>query len=371
MGISSKDYALLIVLNANPFMSMTELAKRLDIPKGKANKLFHRLKNQGIIQNPVAIYKPEPLGLYRINVLTKIPSIECMKIVENACDEHPYTHYRSRAYGEFFCLFIQFDIPVNSIQHVNEFFSELQKLGYVTQFEIYESTGIREELFPDLSRYNELTSTWEFSWEEWFSITLKEPVILPLPLKINNDFSQFQLFHFRLLRKLTSNALLKPKALEKEFELKKADARKHYNFVVNNYISRIRFLYDREVFDLSEYFIGIGTQLTMKEQATLYNRIKEYPPPFHLAIDILKHGNVLLWSNMSPSQASHFAYSFWENIPNFKIKTLSTKQKSSALYWFYPPNFDFEEKQWIKTKEYMVKDPIERLNKRIEIIMKE
>ena len=65
---------------------------------------------------------------------------------------------------------------------------------------------------------------------------------------------------------------------------------------------------------------------------------------------------------MSPGQLSDFSFASWENLPNLETYLLDTKDNSSMVYWFYPPNFDFDQGKWKKTREYIVIDPLERLN---------
>ena len=64
---------------------------------------------------------------------------------------------------------------------------------------------------------------------------------------------------------------------------------------------------------------------------------------------------------MSASQADQFAFSTWKALENVEIYVLSTQAGRARLYYFHPDNFDFEKQEWIKTREYVVDNPIKEL----------
>jgi hypothetical protein len=111
--------------------------------------------------------------------------------------------------------------------------------------------------------------------------------------------------------------------------------------------------------------VAISSGIDETRQARLFNAIKqndESAPPFHVAIDVLKEDHIVLWATMSPGQLSDFSFASWEHLPNLQTYLLDTKDNSSMVYWFYPPNFDFNKGEWKKTREYVVLDPLKRLN---------
>jgi DNA-binding Lrp family transcriptional regulator len=339
-------------------MPMTELASLLGITRITAKKRVDDLKERDIIRTPIAIYNPHALGLNRINILAFVNSIEKLLTLELACDEHPYTHYRARVYGGQFGLLMQFDTPINTIHLIEEFMKKLVKEGIIQQYELLPSTGIRNDIYADLARYNAKMSRWTFSWDEWFANLDKEKSILPKKQKIVNDFTTFQQSHFKILRMLTANASIKQTEIIEKLKLSRTQTHREYNYVIENYIERIRFIYNREIFDLTETYIAIGSDLDKNISGQIFSAINNNPPPFRLALDLIENKNVLLWGNMTPAQASSFAFSMWRTISSTKIYTLDTKK--SRLYWFYPNNFDFQIMTWKTSKDYIIKEPFNR-----------
>ncbi|MHA1463066.1 MAG: winged helix-turn-helix transcriptional regulator [Candidatus Heimdallarchaeota archaeon] len=362
MSLKYEDFAIMLALESDPFMPMTELAETLGVTRITAKKRVDDLKSRGIIKPSIAIYSNNALGLNRINIYAKVSTIENLTILEKACDEHPYTYYRVRAFGGGFGLFMQFNIPQKSNSLLLEFIDKLRKEGIIEEYDWLESNQFNVESYSDLSCFNSEFSCWEFSWEEWFKQLQKQKTTPP---KIDNpkiDYSTFNPSHFKILRLLTADGSLKQTDIKETLNLSRTQAHREFNFVMDNYIEKIRFMYDREIFDLNETYLAIGTNVEKNFSNQLFNTIESNPPPFRLALDISNDNKILLWANMTHSQASGFAFSIWQKIPSAKIYVLDTK--NSMMYWFYPENFDFDSMSWKTSKDYLINKPLERLNKK-------
>ena len=145
----------------------------------------------------------------RLNVIAFVDSIEKLRKLELACDEHPYTHYRARIYGGQFGLLMQFDNPRKTNDLINQYLKKLQKENIISKYSLLPSIGIRNDIYADLSRYNAKMSNWNFSWDEWFGKITQETEKLPKTVKEATDYSKFLESHFKVLRLLTANASLK------------------------------------------------------------------------------------------------------------------------------------------------------------------
>ncbi|MHA1911668.1 MAG: winged helix-turn-helix transcriptional regulator [Candidatus Kariarchaeaceae archaeon] len=373
MTLSRNEYEMILTLTSDPLMSMTELAEKLNISWPTAKKKYESLKERGILRTPLAQYIPEKLGLRRINVYCYVNSKEAMKIVERSCYEHPYTTYRGQVYCSAFGLFIQYSIPEGTYQNLVSFFDELKSKGYISEYKMFTSSGVRIETTPDIKRFDSETSTWDFSWEDWLSFENNkyDSEETFSPPEINDDFSEFKENHFKVLRAFTSNGALTQSELKKMFNLSRTEAHRQYNYVIDNYIKNVRIRYARKIFDLTETFLVICKNIDKETRDQLYYAIKKDPPPFLLAIDFLEDGGVLIWGTMSPIQGNNFAFSIWEKCSDVKIFTLNVMDRdsapySSATFYFYPENFDFEKMEWKVSKKYMVDEPMQRLEKFIE-----
>jgi DNA-binding Lrp family transcriptional regulator len=365
MELKSEDFAILLALNQDPFMSMSELAKQINLPVTEATKRYEFLKSKGVIKNPLAIFDPESLGLERIHVITLLPDYSCLEIVEELCTAHPYTHYRTRIFGGGIGVFIQFDIPKGTRKKIEILFKNLLDQKIIISFEISESSGVRISSYPNLEKYNTGTSSWNFIWPIWFATLDIDSPQLPIPNKTAENLSKFTRSQAEILKLLTDDASITIEDICNKTGFNRASVEENYAEVKGKYISAYRFMYDREIFDLTETILAFGSGVDLRRQRQLFNGIKTNPPPFFLSLDILKDGRILIWITMSPGQASDFTYACWQNIPNFKLHVLNTKAKGSMLYCFYPENFDFEKGVWKTSVEYMIDDPLSAISSAI------
>ena len=361
LSLKYDDFAIMLALESNPFMPMTELAEKLGVTRITAKKRVDDLRNRGIIKQPIAIYNINALDLHRVNIFAQVVDMEKLTILEKACDEHPYTYYRVRAFGGGYGLFMQFNIPPKAIHLLLKFIEKLQEEDIILHFEVLESNKNRIETYSDLSKFNTEYSRWEFSWKDWFKQILKENDTKPTVDLQPIDYSLFNPSHFKILRMLTSNGSLKQADIKEKLNLSRTQTHREYNYIMDNYIEKIRFMYDREIFDLNETYLTIGTNVNTNLANQIYNKIKSAPPPFRLALDMSDDNKILIWANMTHSQASGFAFSIWKQIPTAKIYVLDTK--SAELYWFYPDNFDFENGTWKVSQQYFVDGPLSRILK--------
>lgn len=370
MELKFEDFAILLALNQDPFMSMSELSRQIKVSEPEATERYDLLKAKGVIKNPIAMFNPESLGLQRIYVITILPDYPCLEIIEELCTAHPYTHYRTRIYGGSIGVFIQFDIPIGTQKYIEMLFETLVEKKIIASFEISESSGVRTESYPNLDKYNAGTSSWSFIWPIWFATLEVDPPRLPTPLEIKRNFSEFTPAQGKILEFLTENASLSINELCDKSGLSKEVVETEYSIVKEKYVGVIRFMYDREIFDLTETIIAFGSAVDLLRQERLYNGIKTDTPPFFLSLDILKDNKILIWITMSPGQASDFTYACWQNIPNFKIHVLDTKTQGSMHYCFYPENFDFTSGKWKASQEYMVDEPLQATKKAMVKIQK-
>ncbi len=364
MGMNIKDMELLLALVEDPTISITELAEKLKLSRPTVKARLDNLKERGMIRKPIVLYKPETLGLERKHVLVEVSSKESIKLLEDSCDTHPYTVYRARTFGGKFGLYMQFEVPPNTLGLLKEYFQILKQKKYINTFRIYESSGLRQISYPDLEKFNSETLSWNFSWDKWFRKLKSYPTSHDKTTENTSIYTNYKPIQFKILRELTSNAsnaTKKQSELKEKFNLSKTDAHRHYNYVMDNYVDKVRLLIDKRSFNLTETYIAVASSVTQERKNQLYNLMKDNPPPFHVSLDILKGTNLFMWGNMSASQASEFAFSIWNTLQNVEVYILNTKDKGSRNYWFYDENYDFDNKCWKTSSEYMVKEPLSNL----------
>jgi len=363
--LDTLDYLILLELLNNPTITVTELALKLNSSRPTVTKYLKKLKEKGIIRNTIANIYPERLNLIIVDVLAFVSSYENLLLLEKACDEHPYTYYRSRIYGGKFGLFMIFYTPIGSISNIDEFFKKLLKNNIINDYQVYESNGISYSSSSDISRFNIEKSKWDFSWEKWISTIEQEKDKMLVENIDPIDLKVIKRTHFEILRMLTENAAIKQKEISKKLNLSKTEAHRQYNFVLEKFIKEIRQTFNRNNFLLTETFLIIAHNVPEKKLAKINNKMRNDPPPFYGSLLILKDNKFRFWVNMSIDQAGTFIFSLFEYFNDIEVYTLNTRKGGSVQYHFYPENFDFDSKNWKDSKNYMIKKPLERLNLKI------
>ncbi|MFW9994684.1 MAG: winged helix-turn-helix transcriptional regulator [Candidatus Odinarchaeota archaeon] len=229
MSLSSKEFQFLQILQREPMISYTELARRLntnlktirqiirklsepDVEEGDAARIKTATTKKDMQQgmrtplNFYAIINYSLLGLMHKSFLVSCNSEKQMEKVEQFCDQHPYTSYRARVYGgQDSGLYIIFHIPPNAFSHLSDALSALKKSGVLQNF----TTLTQEEqstitTVPDINAYNPHTNTWDFSVNsfrerlDWMSPVV--PDTKPTQKEIDHFVEGIDLLNMMILR---------------------------------------------------------------------------------------------------------------------------------------------------------------------------
>lgn len=363
MVISESDFRMILALEQDPLISLSELAEKTELSWPTVKKRFKLLIESQIIRHPTALFTPEKLGLERVSAFVTVPSMDAMRFLEESCKEHPYTLYRARTYSGGFGVFLQYNIPFGTKYYVEQFLEALQQEGYIKDFTLHHSTGYRGDSYPNLNRYNHKDGTWNFSWKAWLKFVHEVKPFNVLREVDKIDFSLIKPIHFEFLRDLSENASLKQADFMKTYSISRTAAFRYYNFVIENIISSIRLEYNRDNFDLTDTYLVIVDDFKLEEYKKLLEAMKQAPPPFRFSVDYTDDETLLIWTNLTPTLANEFIFELFEHYPNTRSYFLNTRDSGSASYLFYPDNFDFGKLEWKASKEYMVDRVLERLFK--------
>jgi DNA-binding Lrp family transcriptional regulator len=342
---------------------MKELSKQINVSWPTVKKRYSEVVERGLIRKINAIINYEDIGLQLVSVYALITSFSALLKVEQACTEHPYTRYRSRAFGEKFGILIQFEIPRNktATNNLEEFLRKLENKALVSDVWTFYSTGKRIEIYPDIAKFDLDKNSWNFSWKEWFQSLKNAKERLQLKRSRIINFEEFNELRLNMLKELTINGGLRQSDLMEKFNLSRTEAHRQYQFVKENFIKSFKLDYDNHCFDLTETYIIIVTAISEIETVKLFNHLKDNPPPFRFAVDIQENNEMFIWGTMSPVQANDFVYLMWEKYVSVRVYRINVGDEGAFRYCFYPANFDFTKKQWKTSREYMIKDPLKRI----------
>lgn len=364
MTIAELDAQILHMIELEPTIPVQKLAKKVGTSWITANRHIKKLRNLGILSNPIAVFNPKSLGLERHIVLFRVTSEKQIENLEIACDIHPYTHYRTRIYGPFTGLFTQFDVPPSGHLNLEKFLDVLEEHNLCCEVLDMRSTGHRTSTHTNLQMFDSKSISWEYDWKKWSKIIEKSsPEVGDVEQETKTPF--LDSVDLKILRELTSNANVSQGELQEKYSVSQSTVSRKMIAINNLYIESIRAQIDRSKFDV------ISTKLFYCNKPDPNNRRKllnafhsEDAPPFPLSIDLLENGAVFIWGRMPPSHEHELYYTLWNYVPELQVFTMDTVSNHSRLYWFYPENYDSVTRDWKTGYEWMVDAPLRALQEK-------
>ncbi len=371
MQLTIEDFQLLALLDHNPNITQMELSEVLHLSPYKIKKRLDLLTEWNILRPPIARYDPNTLGLERYNILIQLSSIKTLEILEKAGDIHPYTHYRSRFYGDGLGMFLQYDIPTGNSSKLMKWLNLLQDQLEFSMVTIDKSTGIRIETHPRLDQWLLNHFRWEFDWKEWKKTSEEIDDTKPLTsIQRPNVISQLDKLDIQILSELNNNARAPLSILSRKLGRSKADLSRRISFLKKHVIYDLRVQYDRKIFDLTNVKLIYIPRNPENEKPLrrLYHSLEKHPIPFRLAMNVGKQ-YAWLWLIFPPYHEAEFVYTLFDTFSELKILTIDVIGKHGILYPIYPENYDIEKKFWRIDDEWMILSPLEQL--KLEQLKKE
>jgi len=363
MRLTEVDLRILRVVELDPQISVQELAKRVGISWVTAREHLARMRREGVLADPTAVFSPARLGLVRHVAIFGVEGEEQMQRLEEACDLHPYTHYRVRIYGPYAGIFAQFDVPPAGEEGLRRFFEGLRDLGLCREYREWRSSGYRRATVTELERFDPRTNRWRYDWDKWRRDIERADSSLPPPPAGVVPFTPVDL---QILRELTVNAAVRQTELRRKLYLTRSTASRKVRFVLENFVDSVRARIDRSLFDVVATKLFFCSEADPAARARLYNAFSApSAPPFPLSIDLLEGGGVLLWGRMPPSHEHSLFYTLWEYLPGLQVFTMDTVGDHSRLYWFYPDNYDQRRGEWRTSTEYVAEAPLRSLKHKL------
>ncbi|RLD42360.1 MAG: hypothetical protein DRI86_11825 [Bacteroidetes bacterium] len=365
MALSYNEYLTLLLLQENPNITYASVAEFFNISTPTAKKRIEELKLKGIYRGKKVQYIPEALGLTRYIVLIFVDNLRKLTTAEKALDIHPYTTHRSRVYGSKLGLYSMFDFPSVDGTLLEDFFMELKKMGIIRSFRIFQSIGIRKDYQIDLKQVSIRTMFWEYNWDDFTNALLYTHNNITLPKPHSTMLSMMKEIDFKILRILTFNADITKKEISRRLNTNPTEVWRRIQFLEENVLSGYRAKINRQYFNVSStklIVISFTSVDALKKCFYAFTRTKR--PPFRYTLEIVtdneKGKKLVLYVSLPQYHEAQLCYAL-SQIGNLEVYNLDTTGEASVTYSFYEGNFDFKNRIWKKSKEYIIDEPIKKL----------
>ncbi|MFX0090173.1 MAG: Lrp/AsnC family transcriptional regulator [Candidatus Hodarchaeota archaeon] len=368
LNLDLTDYSIFLYLQQNPSLSNRAIAEKVGVSPESVRTRIHTMKSKGFLRPDRTVnvpllgerlqteveaqYLPSSLGLERQHVIFRgIPDRASLNVLKRICNDHPYTHYRTTAYGNNASLYTQFDIP-HAISHLMQrLYQSLQDLNLFEDFIIlqpqytvkntvdFERWNLDENkwiLNPDIkSSATTKSSGLEFVWSNFLeNRNLESPANTETP----NLVRKLDKLDMLLLRELTVNSRLRLKSLAGIYGKDATTISRRIKKIKENVAPILLLYYDRSVFGLTYPQIITGNFKTGEDftSETFYGFINSGELPFECSAAIDDH-SFLLYLTVPPSIASEFSEFIWDHAENMTVFQLQLN--ASFTYYFYHENY--------------------------------
>ena len=384
-GFARDLMEILRLLENYPLKSYSELAQKSSLSPQTFIRRVEELRAQDIIQEVHSSLNPESLLLERYIVMFLTESIEGIKILELACDIHPYTSSRNRIYGADYGVYAVFDIPKGSFRNLKIFLENLLVKKYCFKYHTYRSQGKR--IFYPQPFYNNIIDLDEFNLDAYLVQTTtplytgkegRESSLLslelhPIELLILRDITlDFRTPMSQLIKKYRK--YLKSKKgeveeyifpetfrpyLEEFFREERTenaiymDFKKRYHALIEKHVESYWLGINRKHFEMFIRFGYVIRNISKEEKSRLFSLLKNERPPFNIYIEDLDR-NLFLSLSLPPYYQTKLAYLMKERYEKFSAYLFDSFGYNALKYRFYVGNYDIKNKEWRQDEEWMV-----------------
>jgi hypothetical protein len=303
------------------------------------------------------------LGLVTIDAFLEISNLEKIKNMERFCDLHPYTKYRARCFGNHSGLSVQFRVPNGKESFIKSLFSRLKSTGYIQNYSILPTIG-KDSVFSisRLQHWNSESFTWDFDWAKWSSKKPKKVEKMQ-----GNRVSKAALLTQRdisILTQLSYGARRKQidiiRALRNEgVSFTSQDFSRSYSLLNESFIANYMIFLDPEAFNLYSNVVLTGKS-NKSFVAELAHRMKESPIPFRSTLRV--NEEFFFWFlRLPPNHLSSLFEYLLSNVD--ELNTSLQDYQTSVAYGVWSGAFDDEKNDWNKSREFIIDDPLDELQK--------
>ncbi len=366
---------MLLALQENPLGTYKALAEVLDISaptvKSRLESIIHKIDpttpvGEGTVVS--ADLKLEPLGLELVDIIVEIKELANVHKFEKVFSEYPYALYRIRKYSPKMGLFIQVREPLSAKPHLFDLLNTLKDNNYLNDFSILRGVGPGTYSYPRLANWLPESLTWEFDWKQWKLDFENTKETIPYSSKNSESLlKRLQPIDIGILALLTENARRKQVYMIERLQklvnhpetedISPQKFSRRFEFVKENLTSSYRVHLDWKVFDIYNTALFV-CKTSRNNVAKLFNLISSHNFPFNSNFKVRDPEEFTWFTQLSPLHFSNLTEFLWNICDEIEIHSLDYTQ--SYLYYFWPEVWDFENRSWKVSQDFLVNQPLER-----------
>ncbi|TFG09008.1 winged helix-turn-helix transcriptional regulator [Candidatus Heimdallarchaeota archaeon] len=350
-------------LQKTPTANFSQLAKELGITDKTAKAHYNFLLKNEYISGVRAKYIPESIGLQTNTYILTVPDLKRVQSLEKLGDQHFFTTFRNRILGTTQGLFMQFDLPANSIKFLDDLMLKLEEYNLIEKYEKIPTSNLKIGTSPEFKFFDNENTKWTWDFDDWIDKYEKTPdKIISKAKNITNVQNRLKLLDIKLLAEITKGSKYYHKQINfaKKFNVSPVQITRRLGFLNENVV-KYRLLYSRSKIQAVDLVLFRG-KCSGERKNKLFNLIKDNPVPFDSGFELLDDG--FLWRmNIPPAYSSLFGEFLWKI--SSRLNYYRFDHNRSMLYYFYDKNFDAEKNEWKASRKEVFEKPLEWIKKSI------
>lgn len=362
-NITHKEIKYILAIQQYPLATYDQLAEYLQIPRTTVFDIAKRMESTYFV---TAIPNFNLLKLDTVDVFIKADKQNKVKYLEELAKTHPHTSYYARTFGMYSGIYIQFRIPMGTQSHIETLLQLLKNQETIEDFTILQINHPMYFTTVDFDKWNFESLRWDFNWDEWFNLPLKEVKQEEKTSEENtpDPFTWLQKKDIAILTELMFNARrtntkINQALKRRRWDLNASTLTRRLNRIKEDCIARYRVQIDVRIFDLLNTVLiwGYGDPDKIDH---IEKRLKNHPIPF---VSTFKKEQYLLY--------------WYLHIPTFHLSELlfQLRQFMDEINFFYidypraqtfsleTDAYDESIKDWRRDKAFFIDDVLQALEK--------
>ena len=208
--MNTKRLKLLFALQEQPIAPASTLAKQVGVTAPTARAWLESLIKERVFVGVNANLRSRRIGLELDDFVLQVTSHNALEKIEEFCETHPYTSYRSRVFGgNTRGIMLQFRQPDTARPHLLEAFEVMMKNSLIS--EVRELPTLNEEYGssftrPRIEALNPDTMGWKFDWDKWWSACPEKIQSNEKNQTMSNELVPLDELDVRIIQEISMNA---------------------------------------------------------------------------------------------------------------------------------------------------------------------
>ncbi len=362
IAVQEKPLATIEELSSITNISKPTVAKRIKILEGVRPDKKAKDHPEGRYFTTTPVIDNHAIGLDYYGVIVEAENIANISKLEKLADDHPYTQFRSRCFGKYNGVLMQFRTPIGTIPLIEKLFEELKSNNTIVEYNpmpLEESPAVYTNL--SVKGWNSFKMNWDFDVDKWFTFkkkvhkseeTRETGIALQWMTKKDVHIIQEIMGGARRRNLEIINALKR-----RDVEITPQTFSRRYKLIQKDCFNGYRTNFDPTIFDIynTVLIMGEGEKVFLNELRT---QLLTNPFPFLSTLRI--SGNHLFWFlRIQSIHLSKLITNLYE-----RMKSLSfcyADYSSSKAYYVWPDAFDDDLRGWITSQEFIVDNVLANL----------